>query len=203
MKDLLISILRNQNSDMQEFRRASELLATTLAAESDQFIRKNTLEIDTPLAKTEGVILPKQVLLVPILRAGLTFLPPFLKFYPDALVGFIGARRDETTAIPHLYYVKIPSFSPENPILLLDPMLATGGSSCLAIDTLLEKGACESQITLVSAIAAPEGIDHLKAQHPGVHTIIAQVDQHLDPHKFIYPGLGDFGDRFFGTLDIT
>lgn len=201
MKDLLISRLRDRTTDMQEFRRVTELLAITLAAESDAFIKKKTEEVETPLAKTTGVVLTKQVLLVPILRAGLTFLPPFLQFYPDALVGFIGARRDEVTAIPHLYYVKLPPFSSENPILLLDPMLATGGSSCLAVKTLLEKGASESQITLVSAIAAPEGIQHLKAEHPGVHTIIAQVDQHLDPHKFIYPGLGDFGDRFFGTLD--
>lgn len=199
MKQQLISVLRNKHTTMEQFREAAEQLATVLAAESAMFLPKKTVSIETPLAKTTCNVIDGQVLLVSILRAGLTFLSPFLKFYPNALVGFIGARRNEQTAIPELYYKKFPPFTNDNPILLLDPMLATGGSSCLAIDLLIEAGAKESQITLVSAIAAPEGIQHLKQEHPGVHLIVAQVDQHLDDRKFIYPGLGDFGDRYFGT----
>lgn len=201
MKDILITQLRNRNATIEEYRNAAERLGMLLAIESAAKIPRASIPIDTPLAKTRGVVFKNPVLLVPILRSGLIFLNPFLHYYPDALIGFIGARRDEITAIPELYYSKIPPFTHDNPILLLDPMLATGGSAALAVKVLKEAGAKESQITLVSAIAAPEGIEHLKKKLPRLGLIVAQIDKRLNQDKFIYPGLGDFGDRYFGTLE--
>ena len=199
MKQQLMAILRNRETTMERFREATERLAEVLAAESAAYIPKKTISVCTPLEETTAEVIDGQVVLVSILRAGLTFLPSFLKFYPSALIGFVGARRNEATAIPELYYKKLPPISSKNPVLLLDPMLATGGSCCLAIRLLLEAGASESQITLISAVAAPEGIKHLKEEHPEVHVIVAQTDERLNDKKFICPGLGDFGDRFFGT----
>jgi uracil phosphoribosyltransferase len=200
MKQQLIAVLRNRDTTMEQFREASERLAEVLAAESAAYLPKTTIRLHTPLAETTGEVIDGQVVLVSILRAGLTFLPSFLKFYPNALIGFVGARRNEVTAEPELYYKKLPPITSKNPILLLDPMLATGGSCCLAIRLLLEAGASESQITLISAVAAPEGVRHLKQEHPATHLIVAQVDERLNDKKFIHPGLGDFGDRYFGTV---
>jgi uracil phosphoribosyltransferase len=201
MKQTILSILRNRHTTMEQFRSAADQLGTILAAESAAYISKKQVTIETPLTTMSCQVVSSQVMLVVILRAGLTFLPPFLKFYPNALIGFLGERRDEKTAIPYLYYSKLPPFTKENPILLLDPMLATGGSACLAIKMLKEAGATESQITLISAVAAPEGVQRLKSENPGTHLIIAQVDDKLDEHKYIVPGLGDFGDRYFGTIN--
>ncbi len=199
MKQTLITILRDKQSTIEQYRKAADQLADVMAIESAALLQKKNFSIETPLATTQGVKFNKEVLLVPILRSGLVLLPSFLRFYPDALVGFLGERRDEITAIPELYYAKFPLFSRENPIFLLDPMLATGGSAVLAVNVLKGVGAIESQITLISFIAAPEGIAHLCRECPSVKYIVAQVDEKLTPEKFIYPGLGDFGDRYFGT----
>ena len=199
MKDILITVLRDKNATRAQYREAAERLGTLLAIEAAAKLPRTSIPVETPLAKTQGAIFSNQVLLVPILRSGLIFLNPFLQYYPDALIGFIGARRDEMTAIPELYYKKLPPFNHDTPILLLDPMLATGGSAHLAVNVLKEAGALEKQITLVSAIAAPEGIRYLKDELPDLGLIVAQVDEKLNQHKFIYPGLGDFGDRYFGT----
>lgn len=199
MKDVLLTRLRDRSSSVEEFRAAAERLGELLAIEAAAKIARTSISVETPLATTRGATFKSRVMLVPILRSGLIFLWPFLRFYPDALVGFIGARRDEVTAIPELYYIQLPVFAPDTPILILDPMLATGGSAHLAVDLLKKAGAHESQITLVSAIAAPEGIQHLKETSPQVMIIAAQVDEKLNKDKFIHPGLGDFGDRYFGT----
>ncbi len=166
MKELLISILRNRDTSMEEFRSAATKLATLLACESGPFVNGVEVAIETPLGTAKGKEVKGQVVLISILRAGLTFLSPFLDFYPEALVGFVGARRDEKTAEPHLYYTKLPPLSPEDSILLLDPMLATGGSSSLAVKLIKEAGGKGNNITLISAIAAPEGVDRLKKEHP-------------------------------------
>jgi uracil phosphoribosyltransferase len=186
---------------MEQFRQAADQLGTILAAESAAFLPKKNVTVQTPLAPMTTSVVESQVMLVAILRAGLSFLPPFLKFYPNALIGLIGEKRDEKTAIPYLYYSKLPAFTKDTPILLLDPMLATGGSACLAIKVLKEAGAVESQITLISAVAAPEGVHHVEIEHPGTHLLVAEIDEKLDANKYIVPGLGDFGDRYFGTID--
>lgn len=199
MKKTLITILRNRHTSVEQFRQATDQLGTVLAVECDVLFPKATIFVDTPLAHTHGVCFKHESVLVPILRSGLVLLPPFMRFHPSASVGFIGTRRDEKTAIPELYYSKLPPFGPDNPILLLDPMIATGGSAALAVKVLKEAGALEKQITLISFIAAPEGISRFQKECPEVGLVVAQVDEGLDEQKRILPGLGDFGDRYFGT----
>lgn len=200
MKKTLITILRNRDTPIEQFRQATDQLGTVLAVESDALFPKATLFVDTPLARTHGVRFKHEPVLVPILRSGLVLLPPFLRFHPRASVGFIGTRRDEKTAIPELYYTKLPPFNQDNPILLLDPMIATGGSASMAVKVLKEAGAVEKQITLIAFLASPDGIEHFQKENPEVGLVVAQVDEGLDSEKRIIPGLGDFGDRYFGTI---
>ena len=200
MKRTLITVLRDASTSLGKYREASDRLALVLAVESDALIPKEATFVETPLAKTHGVRFKHEVILVPILRSGLAMLEPFLQFYPKAHVGFIGARRDEKTAIAELYYPKLPAFNHENPILLLDPMIATGGSASLAVKALIEAGAVEAQITLIAFIGAPEGITRFQKEYPKVNVVVAQLDEKLDDQKRIIPGLGDFGDRYFGTI---
>lgn len=199
MKKSLITILRNKNSTIEQFRAAADQLATVLAVESDALFPKSTISVDTPLARTQGVCPAHDFILVPILRSGLVLLPSFLRFHPTATVGFIGARRDEITANPLLYYTNLPPIHPDNAILILDPMIATGGSASLAVNVLKNAGAQEKQITLISFIASPQGISALQISHPEMGLVVAQVDEGLNDHYWIIPGLGDFGDRYFGT----
>lgn len=199
MKKTLITILRNRNTSVEQYRQAADQLGTVLAVECDTLFPKTTVFVDTPLARAQGECFKHEFVLIPILRSGLVLLPPFMRFHPGASVGFIGARRDEKTAIPELYYTKLPPFTHDNPILLLDPMIATGGSAALAVKVLKEAGAIEKQITLISFIASPEGITRFQNECPEVGLVVAQVDEGLDAQKWIIPGLGDFGDRYFGT----
>ncbi|MBS0635222.1 MAG: uracil phosphoribosyltransferase [Verrucomicrobia bacterium] len=201
MKKTLITILRNRNTPIEQYRQAADQLGTVLAVECDSLFPKATLFVDTPLARTHGVCFKHEFVLVPILRSGLALLPPFMRFHPGAGIGFIGTRRDEKTAIPELYYANLPPFTQDNPILLLDPMIATGGSAALAVKVLKDAGAVEKQITLISFIASPEGITRFQKDCPEVGLVVAQVDEGLDEQKRILPGLGDFGDRYFGTND--
>lgn len=200
MKKTLITILRNRNTTTEQYRQAADQLGAVLAVECDNLFPKSTMFVDTPLARTHGVCFKHESVLVPILRSGLVLLPPFMRFHPSASVGFIGARRDEKTAIAELYYTKLPTFNHDNPILLLDPMIATGGSATLAVKVLKAAGAIEKQITLISFIASPEGITNFQREFPEVGLVVAQVDEGLDDKKRIIPGLGDFGDRYFGTI---
>jgi len=199
MKKALITILRNRNTSAPQYRQAADQLGTVLAVECDNLFPKAKMFVDTPLARTHGVYYEHEFVLVPILRSGLVLLPPFMRFHPGASIGFIGTRRDEKTAIPELYYTKLPPINRDNPILLLDPMIATGGSAALAVKVLKEAGAVEKQITLISFIASPEGIAHFQKECPEAGLVVAEVDERLDEQKRIIPGLGDFGDRYFGT----
>lgn len=199
MKRALITILRNRHTSTEQYRQAADQLGTVLAIECTNLFPESTLFVDTPLARTQGVCIKHKFVLVPILRSGLVLLPPFMRFHPGASIGFIGTRRDEKTAIPELYYSKLPPINHDNPILLLDPMIATGGSAALAVKVLKEAGAVEKQITLISFIAAPDGITRFQKECPEAGLVVAQVDEGLDEQKRIVPGLGDFGDRYFGT----
>lgn len=200
MKKTLITVLRNRNTSVEQYRQAADQLATVLAVECDALFPKATFDVDTPIARTQGVGYTQKPVLVPILRSGLVLLPPFMRFHPAAAIGFIGTRRDEKTAIPELYYTKLPPFNQDNPILLLDPMIATGGSAALAVKILKSAGAIEKQITLISFIGSGEGIARLQKECPDMGLVVAQVDEGLNDQKWIVPGLGDFGDRYFGTL---
>ncbi len=199
MKKTLITTLRNRNTTAVQYRQAADQLGTVLAVESDILFPKATLFVDTPLAPAQGACFKHEFILIPILRSGLVLLPPFMRFHPEASIGFIGARRDEKTAVAELYYTKLPPFTHNHHVLLLDPMIATGGSAALAVKVLKDAGAREKQITLISFIAAPEGMTRLQKECPEIGLVVAQIDDGLDEQKRIIPGLGDFGDRYFGT----
>jgi uracil phosphoribosyltransferase len=199
MKEALLTILRDRFSTLEHFRKAADQIAVLVAAESGSFISKETRSVETPLGMTKGVRIKESPVLVPILRAGLVLLPAFLKLYTEAPVGLIGIRRDERTASPQFYYANLPPIQNETPIFLLDPMLATGQSAAMAAKLVIEKGAVESQIVLFSILAAPEGVNFFKSQYPHIRSSIIQIDQSLNVSKWILPGLGDFGDRYFGT----
>lgn len=200
MKNALIASLRNKDTSQMEFRAACEKLAYLLAIEAAELMDQKSSLIQTPLAETTGTSIKDSVVLVPILRSGLALMPAFMKFYPLATVGIIGMRRDEVTAIAENYYCKLPKIGEQDNIVILEPMLATGGSLSIAIELLLEKNIAEEKIVVVNVIAAPEGYHYLNKKFPKVKFLIAQMDQHLNEKKFIVPGLGDFGDRYFGTL---
>lgn len=199
MKDVLLTTLRDETTSIGSFREAATQLAQILAADSSQHLPKIERTVKTPLGQTQGFFLAKEPVLVSILRSGLALLPSFMHLYPKAPAGFIGVRRDEKTAEPHLYYSNIPRLSGEDWIFLLEPMVATGQTAVLAIKQLKEAGASESKIVLFSILAAMEGLAHIRKIHPGIQTNIVHVDPQLDPKKWIVPGLGDFGDRYFGT----
>lgn len=200
IKETLITKLRNKETTQAEFREATHLLALLLASEAVATLETVPHKVTTPLGVAEGAVLKRNVVLVPILRSGLVLLAPFLELLPHAKVGMLGLKRDEETAIARGYYTSLPEITGEEEIFVLDPMLATGGSAVKAIEILIAAGAKEERITGVFVISAPEGISALKTHYPKVRCIIAQQDQYLTPHKYIFPGLGDFGDRFYGTL---
>ena len=200
MKEHFLTLLRDRGTPMALFRDAARELARLLAAEASLLLPLQTTHIDTPLAPAAGKRLSQPAVLIPILRAGLALLPAFQELLPEAPIGFFGMRRDEKTALPRLYYENLPPLSPNGWVLLLDPMLATGGSANLAFDRLKSLGQDLAKAILISIIAAPEGVRALKTRHPEVRLITGAVDMKLDAKKFIVPGLGDFGDRFFGTL---
>ncbi len=199
MKKTLITILRDKNTSRAIFRATTDKLASILAEEVSQFLEKEKCEITTSFQKTEGIKLKNKIMFVPILRSGIALVTTFLRYYEDAAVGCIGLRRDEVTAKPALYYQNIPKFTMEYDIILLDPMIATGGSGEAALNILLNLGIREEKIIYVSVIAAEFGINFLKNKFNKVKFILTQVDPELNDKKFIMPGLGDFGDRFFGT----
>lgn len=192
-----ITRLRDAATGAAEFREAVRRLATLLACEATRELELEPVAVQTPLAWTQGARLRTKVVLVPILRAGLCMLEPVLDLLPEAEVRHVGIYRDEKSAAPILYYNKLAEGAPIETALVLDPMLATGGSSLTALAALAACGARRS--VLLSLIAAPEGIELIQRQFPDVSVYLAALDDHLDSHKHIVPGLGDAGDRMFGT----
>jgi len=199
MKQSLITILRNKNTTISQFHRASEKLGSILAYEISQHIKTEDVVVESPLEKSEGSEIKSQIILVPILRSGVALLGPFIRFFNKAKVGFVGLRRDEKTAVAELYYYKIPKIKSDDTVILLDPMIATGGSAIDALRIIKKAGASEDKILFAAVIAAQEGLDKIKSEFPKVKIEVAQVDKELNDKKYIVPGLGDFGDRYFGT----
>lgn len=193
-----LSIVRNRHTKTQEFRSALSRIATMLAYEALSDLSLKEIEIETPIQKTRGFELDREVVVVPILRAGLSLVDALVEFVPGAKVGHLGMYRDESTHEPVPYYAKLPSGLANALVLLVDPMLATGGSADDAITYLRKHGA--SDIRFISLIAAPEGIDRLRKLHPNVALITAAIDERLNENAYIVPGLGDAGDRYFGTF---
>ena len=199
MKDILLTILRNEKTKRGEFRQVTDQLSFILAAEASQYVEKIPVTVKTPIEETTGQKLAEDIMVVPILRAGLAMLPAFLRIFPHSSVGFFGMRRDEVTKQPHLYYQNIPPISPNQNVILIDPMIATGGSGELALKELIRRGADESKLIYVGIIGAPEGIKAIETVCPHVKLVVGAVDKCLNKNAFIVPGIGDFGDRYFGT----
>ena len=194
----LLAGLRDTRTEPERFRYLTERLSMVLVLEATRHLPTAPATVQTPLAPAEVDLLAGNVIAVPILRAGLGLLTAVTSLLPDVQVGYVGLERDEETLRPTSYYLKVPDLNGRS-VLLLDPMLATGGSASFAAQLLTERGA--EDITLVCVVAAPEGVQRLHGDHPGVRIVTAGLDQELNDVGYIVPGLGDFGDRLFGTFD--
>jgi len=193
-----LKVLRDENTRTPEFRQAMKELALIVVAEATHSMPTNTVHVRTPLAETEVEEIADPVCLVPVLRAGLGMLEGALALLPDATVGFMGLQRDEETAEPVEYYVNLPRNLQEYLVLVLDPMLATGGSLSTTLGKLTEYGA--RWVSCLHAVAAVPGVERVTEEHPDASFYTAAVDPELDERAFIVPGLGDAGDRLYGTL---
>ena len=193
-----LSILRNKKTGTKEFREIVSELATMLCYEAMKDAELNEIEIETPIQKmTAHVINEDKYAFVPILRAGTGMLDGIIKVVPNAKIGHIGMYRDEETFVPNVYFFKVPKDIEKRDVIILDPMLATGGSGLDAIELLKENGV--KNIKFLCIIAAPEGIKRIEEKHPDVQIYCAHIDEKLNEHAYIVPGLGDAGDRIFGT----
>ncbi len=193
-----VTLMRDKNTGTNEFRQMVEEIAMLMGFEALKDLPMEEIEVETPIEKCMSpVISGKKLAVVPILRAGLGMVSGILKLVPTAKIGHIGLYRDPRTHEPHEYYCKLPSSIDERLIVLTDPMLATGGSAVAAVNYVKERGG--KHIKFLSIIAAPEGIEALSKAHPDVEIYCAQVDRELNENAYICPGLGDAGDRIFGT----
>jgi uracil phosphoribosyltransferase len=193
-----LGLLRDQTTPTQVFRQLVDELTLLLTYEATKDMATEDVEIETPLERmTAQRISGKKVAVCPILRAGVGMLDGVLSLISGARVGFIGLYRNEETLEPVEYYVKLPQDIPERDVLLLDPMLATGNSTAAAVATVKRAGA--HSIRLIALIAAPEGIERIQAEHPDVTIVVASIDRELNDRGYILPGLGDAGDRLYGT----
>jgi uracil phosphoribosyltransferase len=193
-----LGLLRDVATDTEMFRRLVNELTLLLTYEATKDLDLEEIEVETPLERTRAQRIPgKKIAVCPILRAGVGMLDGVLSLIPVARVGFIGLYRNEETLEPVEYYVKLPADVADRDVLLLDPMLATGNSTAAAVTTLKNAGA--DHITLIALIAAPEGIANIERAHPDVRIVVASIDSHLNEKGYIVPGLGDAGDRLYGT----
>jgi uracil phosphoribosyltransferase len=197
VQDALV-VLRNKNTSSDSFRRAATRISVLLAAEATRDLPTTGISVDTPLGASGGRTIASDVIVVPVLRAGLGMLDAVLELIPQARVGHIGLQRDELTAIASQYYAKLPAGIDRSHVLMIDPMLATGGSAVAALDLLWRAGA--TNVRIVCIVAAPEGVALVERHHPNVTIYTPVIDRALDSRKYIVPGLGDFGDRLYGTI---
>lgn len=192
-----LQVLRNQQTPIAQFRRHTHRLSRMLVLEATRALAQRASTVQSPLEPHDGQEIATPIVLVPVLRAGLAMLFAGIDLFPDAQVGFVGLERDELTAKARSYYCKLPADLAAAQVLVLDPMLATGGSMDATVRAVKDAGA--TRIHAVCMVAAPEGIAHIVQQHGDVTIVTAAVDRQLDENKFIRPGLGDFGDRYFGA----
>jgi uracil phosphoribosyltransferase len=191
-------VLRDKRTTPEHFRRAATRISVLLAVEALRGAPTRRVVVETPLGSADGRRVDPDVVVVPVLRAGLGMLDAVLTLVPDARVGHIGLQRDQTTAVASQYYAKLPADLDSSFVLMIDPMLATGGSAVAGLDLLRAAGARD--VRIVCIVSAPEGVAAVERHHPDVPIYTPAVDQGLNAHKFIVPGLGDFGDRLYGTL---
>ncbi len=197
VQDTLL-VLRDQQTEAAVFRRMATRISVLLAAEALRDLPTVPSVVMTPMGRAEGRRIGADVVVVPVLRSGLGMLDAVLELLPSARVGHIGLQRDELTAVASQYYAKLPQGLQDSYVLMIDPMLATGGSAVAALDLL--QGAGARKIRLVCIVAAPEGIELIERRFPETRIYTPVIDQGLNDRKFIVPGLGDFGDRLYGTL---
>ncbi len=196
VQDTLLS-LRDARTDPDTFRRLANRISVLLVSEALASLPTRPDVVRTPLGDAGGRRLAQNVVVVPVLRAGLGMLDAVLELVPGARVGHIGLQRDESTAVASQYYAKFPPDLPDSHVIVIDPMLATGGSAVVALDRLKAAGA--TRIQMVCIVAAPEGVALVGERHPDVDIFTPVIDERLNDRKFIVPGLGDFGDRLYGT----
>ena len=193
-----LSIMRDKNTSVKDFRQLVNEIAMLMCYEATRDLAVEDVQVETPVAVASCKrIAGKKLAIVPILRAGLGMVDGIMSMVPNAKVGHIGLFRDPVTLEPVKYYFKMPPDIAEREVFVVDPMLATGGSASAAITFLKEEGA--KNIRLLNLIAAPEGVDRIHKDHPDVDIYVAALDSHLNDHGYIVPGLGDAGDRIFGT----
>jgi uracil phosphoribosyltransferase len=192
----ILTRLRDASTEPAQFRALARQLTLLLAVDATRDLPVREHTVQTPLETTQGHSLAQPIVAVPILRAGLGMLEAITELFTEVRVGYIGLERDETTAVARAYYCKLPPIGASR-VLLLDPMLATGGSAAQAVEVLLKAGA--QDIVHVCVVAAPEGVRLLNERFPQVRIVAASIDRGLNDRKFILPGLGDFGDRLYGT----
>jgi uracil phosphoribosyltransferase len=190
--------LRDRSTAPEEFRVLARKIITLLLYEATADLPVTRGKVQTPLTEADAISMDHEVVAIPVLRSGLGILGPVLELLPRVSVGYIGLERDEETAVARIYYKKLPSMEGKVP-LLLDPMLATGGSAAQALDLIKEAGGRNP--LMICVVAAPEGVKVLEERHPEVKIYTAALDEGLNDRAFIVPGLGDFGDRLFGTGD--
>ena len=188
--------LRDRNTDPEQFRVLARNVITFLVYEATADLATRPGKVRTPLTDADALMIEHEVVAIPVLRAGLGLLAPVLELLPRVSVGYIGLERDEDTAVARIYYQKLPKLEGKTP-LLLDPMLATGGSAAQALDLIKEAGG--SNPRFICVVAAPEGVKVVEQRHPEVQIFAAALDEGLNDKAYIVPGLGDFGDRLFGT----
>ncbi|HKF16127.1 MAG TPA: uracil phosphoribosyltransferase [Candidatus Dormibacteraeota bacterium] len=189
--------LRDQHTPHEEFRSLARKMITFLLYEATRDLPSRRATVRTPLAEAPAALVESEVVAIPVLRAGLGLLGPVLELLPRVSVGYVGLERDEETAVARIYYQKLPLLAGKVP-LLLDPMLATGGSAVQALDLIAQAGGVGTR--MICVVAAPEGVRALEERHPEIEVFTAALDQGLNHRAFIVPGLGDFGDRLFGTV---
>ena len=193
----IMARLRDRQTSSDDYRALTYRVTTFLVAEATRDLPNREVVVETPLEKTIGRRLDSRVVAVPILRAGIGMLQAFVDLVPGTEVGYFGLERDEETAQARCYYEKVPLDLGEAVVYLLDPMLATGGSAAMAIEGLMARGA--KDVRLVAIVAAPEGVELLSERTPNAEIYTAALDRGLNDRKYILPGLGDFGDRLYGT----
>lgn len=193
-----VAMMRRKDTNVRDFRELAQEVATLMTFEATRDLPLEEKEIETPICKTKvNMLKGEDIAIVPILRAGLGFLDGVLALVPNAKVGFVGLYRDEETHEPKEYYCKLPNDISERRVFVVDPMLATGGSGSAAVQFIKDRGG--KDITFMCLIAAPEGIEVMQRDHPDVDIYIAAKDDHLNENAYIVPGLGDAGDRLYGT----
>ena len=196
LKDHYLTNLRDKNTDFDTFRDSASKLSYFLVVEATKHLTTLSKEIDTPLTKTKGLQIENNSVAISVLRAGLGLMDGVQQLIPNISFGYIGVQRNEETAQPENYYEKLPDLVDKN-VFILEPMLATGGSLSLAIETVKKYN--PKNIHALTVISAPEGINKIKENHPDITLVTASIDEKLDDNWYIVPGLGDMGDRLFGT----